>query len=165
MNYILKFKNVEHGNRLPIVIYADFESVLRNIDTCFPEESKSSTTAVQYHEPVSYCLNVVANKEKLKPSQIKFLPKTLITYRKKIDQESVGKHFMEDLRSLSFKIQQIYAQDDPMIPLTEDEKNYHSITSECYMCKKQILDKKKTGNYKVRDHDHLTGRYRGPAHR
>ena len=47
-----------------------------------------------------------------------------------------------------------------MIPLTTEEKIYHNEQEICYICKKEF-DKK---NYKVRDHCHYTGKYRGAAH-
>ena len=47
-----------------------------------------------------------------------------------------------------------------MIPLTTEEKIYHNEQGICYICKKEF-DKK---NYKVRDHCHYTGKYRGAAH-
>ena len=47
-----------------------------------------------------------------------------------------------------------------MIPLTIKEEIDHNKQKICYICKKEF-DKK---NYKVRDHFHYTGKYRGPAH-
>ena len=40
----------------------------------------------------------------------------------------------------------------------EDEENYKN-NNICYFCEQEILD-----NTKVKDHCHLTGKYRGPAH-
>ena len=39
----------------------------------------------------------------------------------------------------------------------EDEEDFQN-TNICWFCDKEILDNK------VRDHCHLTGKYRGPAH-
>ena len=47
-----------------------------------------------------------------------------------------------------------------MIPLTIKEEIHHNKQKICYICKKEF-DKK---NYKVRDHCHYTGKYRGAAH-
>ena len=59
-----------------------------------------------------------------------------------------------------------------MIPLTTEEKIYHNKQKICYTCIKEFnnndttepssLERKK--NYKVRDHCHYTGKYRGAAH-
>ncbi len=42
----------------------------------------------------------------------------------------------------------------------EDERDYNNATR-CHICKDFFCDDK---NYKVRDHDHSTGKYRGAAH-
>ena len=47
-----------------------------------------------------------------------------------------------------------------MIPLTTEEKIYHNEQKICYICRKEFDEK----NYKVRDHCHYTGKYRGAAH-
>ena len=50
-----------------------------------------------------------------------------------------------------------------MIPLTKkEEKNYNN-QKVCYICKKEF-DKSDKKHYKVRDHCHYTGKYRGAAH-
>ena len=38
-------------------------------------------------------------------------------------------------------------------------------TTYCHICGKDFKDSDgENGNYKVRDHDHMTGKYRGAAH-
>ena len=50
-----------------------------------------------------------------------------------------------------------------MIPLTKkEEKNYNN-QKVCYICKKEF-DKSDKKHYKVRDHCHYTGKYRGADH-
>ena len=54
-----------------------------------------------------------------------------------------------------------------MLPWTKEElKSYHN-TKVCYICGKRILKKfSKSVNYwKVRDHCHYTGKYKGGTHR
>ena len=50
-----------------------------------------------------------------------------------------------------------------MIPLTIKEKIHYTEQEICYIWKKEVdtSDKK---NYKVRDHCHYTGKYRGAVH-
>jgi len=48
---ILVFKNDKHSMRVPIVVYADFESFTRPIDTCQPDPDNSFTKKYQKHEP------------------------------------------------------------------------------------------------------------------
>ena len=53
----VKFTKTEYQLRLPFVINADFESVLRKQDSCEPSTSKSFTTQYQQHVPGS-CIYV-----------------------------------------------------------------------------------------------------------
>ena len=50
-----------------------------------------------------------------------------------------------------------------MIPLTKEEKTHYNEQEICYICKKEF-DKSDKKHYKVRDHCHYTGNYRGAAH-
>ena len=40
---MLKFKNYHRGEKVPFVIYADFESCIKSIDTCDPNPENSYT--------------------------------------------------------------------------------------------------------------------------
>ena len=68
------------------------------------------------------------------------------------------KKFCKDLRTHATKI--INCEKKKMIPLTTKEEIDYNKLKICYICKKEF-DKK---NYKVRDHCHYTGKYRGAAH-
>ena len=50
-----------------------------------------------------------------------------------------------------------------MIPLTIEEKIHFNEQKICYICKKEF-NKNDKKNYKVKDHCHYTGKYRGAAH-
>ena len=52
------FKNHKHLMRVPIVVYADFESFTRQIGTCNPDPEKSFTKKYQKHEPSGFCFFV-----------------------------------------------------------------------------------------------------------
>ena len=71
------------------------------------------------------------------------------------------KTFCEDLREYATKI--INYEKNNMIPLTAEEKKHYNEKEICYICKKEF-DKSDKKNYKVRDHSHYTGKYRGAAH-
>ena len=70
------------------------------------------------------------------------------------------KKFSKDLREHASKI--INYEKKKMIPLTTEEKKYHNKQKICYICKKEFNNNDKK-NYKVRDHCHYTGKYRGAA--
>ena len=67
----------------------------------------------------------------------------------------------KDLREHASKI--INYEKKKMIPLTTEEKIYHNKQKICYICKKEFNNNEKK-NYKVRDHCHYTGKYRGATH-
>ena len=71
------------------------------------------------------------------------------------------KKFSKDLREHVSKI--INYEKKKMIPLTTEEKIYHNKQKICYIYKKEFNNNDKK-NYKVRDHCHYTGKYRGAAH-
>ena len=59
----VKFTKTKYQLRLPFVIYADFESVLRKQDSCEPSSWKSFITQYQHHVPCGSCIYVKCNDE------------------------------------------------------------------------------------------------------
>ena len=52
-----------------------------------------------------------------------------------------------------------------MIPLTKKEEKNHNKQKVCYICRKEFnTDDSDKKHYKVKDHCHYTGKYRGAAH-
>ena len=84
--------------------------------------------------------------------------------------EDCMKKFCKDLREHATII--ISDEKKDMIPLTKKEEENYNNQKVCYICKKEFnnndtaesssLERKK--NYKVRDHWHYTGKYRGAVH-
>ena len=73
------------------------------------------------------------------------------------------KNFCLDVREHATKI--INYEKKEMIPLTEEEKNWHNMQKVCHICKKVFsTDYNKKKYHKVKDHCHHTGEYRGAAH-
>ena len=55
-NKILKYNHGEKSMKAPFIIYADLESLLKKIDTCYDNPEKSSTTKINKHRPSGYSL-------------------------------------------------------------------------------------------------------------
>ena len=55
-------------------------------------------------------------------------------------------------------------QPNERMTMTEEDKYRHHNEPTCHICGEEIFSNDKNSNYKVRDHDHRTGIYRGPAH-
>ena len=145
-NNIIKYNQGEKSIKLPFVIYADLECLLEKMSTCQNNPNESSTTEINKHIPSGYSLFTHCSFDRAKNK--------LDHYRGK----DCMKKFSKDLREHATKI--INYEKKNMISLTTEEKIYHNEQEICYICKKEF-DKK---NYKVRDHCHYTGKYRGTAH-
>ena len=52
---MLKFENYHRSEKVPFVVYADFESYIKLLDTCEPNPEDSYTKQYQKHEPSSFC--------------------------------------------------------------------------------------------------------------
>ncbi|KAL6418499.1 hypothetical protein ACFW04_012055 [Cataglyphis niger] len=67
--------------------------------------------------------------------------------------------FVEELKNLTLRVKTILSSNVSMVNLTREEwKKFHRAT-QYHICKKQFVH-----DTRVRDHCHLTGRYRSPAH-
>jgi hypothetical protein len=149
---IVEFKNWQHSTELPIVIYADFEAALMDIQGPPNDPYRSSTTKVQQHEAMSYCFLVHTT---LPPEKMVGVPLEPQVYR----GENAAAKFLEQLEEVSRVVKKIYKDIEPMNLTPEEEEAYQEAT-ECYFCKGPFTDQ----DYKVRDHCHVTGQFRGPAH-
>ncbi|XP_065662924.1 selenoprotein V-like [Hydra vulgaris] len=54
-NSTMQFTNHNKSMRVPFVVYADFESFIKQIDTCEPNPNESYTKQYQKHIPSSFC--------------------------------------------------------------------------------------------------------------
>ena len=148
-NKMIKYNQGEKSIKLPFIIYADLECLLEKMGTCYNNPKESSTTEINKHTPSGYSLftHCLFDKRKNK----------LDYYRGK----DCMKKFCKDLREHATKI--INYEKKKMIPLTIKEEIHHNKHKICYICKKEFnKDDKK--HYKVRDHCHFTGKYRGAAY-
>ena len=132
---------------MPFVIYADFESVLKkpahdsNPRICQVYEAFS----VGYYLKCSYDDSL---------SRYEF-------YR----GPEPTKWFIKELREFAKFADMVFDSNNqvPMIPLTPAEEEEHKKATECHIC--GIIDFEGENRDKVLDHCHLSGKYRGTAHR
>ena len=148
-NNIIKYNQREKSIKLPFVVYADLECLLEKMSTCQNNPNKSSTTEINKHTPSGYSLFTHCSFDKTKNK--------LDYYRGK----DCMKKFCKDLREHATKI--INYEKEKMIPITIKEKMHYNEQEICYIYKKEF-DKSDKKHYKVRDHCHYTGKYRGAAH-
>ena len=149
-NNILKFNNFHKQQPVPFVIYADFEAITEKISGCQPNNNKSYTEAYQKHTDCGYGYKIVCcyDDKYSKPVTIyrgekavyKFMEAMLeeVKYCKKIMKKEFNK---------------------PLRMTKEDEEEFQK-ANECHICNKKYTNE----DIKVRDHCHITGKYRGSAH-
>ena len=148
-NNIIKYNHGEKSMKLPFVIYADLECLLEKMSSCINSPNESSATKINKHTPSGYSVFTHCSFDESKNK--------LNYYRGK----DCMKKFSKDLIEHASKI--INYEKKKMIPLTTEQKIYHNKQKMCYICKKEFNNNDKK-NYKVRDHCHYMGKYRGAAH-
>ena len=119
------------------------------MSTCINNPNESSTTKINKHTPSGYSIFTHCSIDESKNK--------LNYYRR----DDCMKKFYEDLRIHAPKI--INYEKKKMILITTEEKIHYNKQKICYICEKEFNNNDKK-NYKVRDHCHYTGKYRGAAH-
>ena len=148
-NNIIKHNQGEKSIKLPFIVYADLECLLGKMSTCYNNLEESSTTKINKHIPSGYSIFTHCSFDKSKNK--------LNYYR----GEDCMKRFCKDLREHATKI--IDCEKKEMLPLTKEEEEKYNNQEVCYICKKEF-DKSDNKHYKMRDHCHYTGKYRGAVH-
>ena len=146
----LKFKNYLYSEKAPFAIYADFESLLKPLETCEPDPNKSYTHKYNKHEPLSFVYYIKSFNESVYKSQLRSYVK-----ENKEDPDTIDvfiKWLEEDVKIIS------ELGNEPMKITPEEEEQFNQ-ASNCWICGDYLNLKDR-----VRDHCHYTGRYRGAAH-
>ena len=149
-NNILKFSNFHKQQQVLFVIYADFEAITEKIQGCRQNNDSSYTEAYQKHTGCGYGYKVVCcyDDKYTKPTQIYRGTKAIYKLMEKMLEEVkycknvMKKEFNKPLR------------------MTKDNEDKFQKAEECHICNKQYTEK----DIRVRDHCHITGKYRGSAH-
>lgn len=147
---ILKFENFEKQMKVPFIVYADFETVLKSIDTCDPDPSRSFTNKTYVHEPYSFAYLIKCSFD---DSKSKF-----VSYRGKDAAKEFVCRLETDLKDI---YDRHLAKSIPMLPMSKEEILEYDNATLCAICEKPFTE----NDIKVRDHCHLTGKKRfGAAH-
>ena len=145
----IKFKNYLYSERAPFVIYADFESLLKPLDTCKPDPNKSYTHKYNKHEPLSFVYYIKSFDESVYKS-------TLRKYVKENEEDPDPIDVFINWLEEDIKI--ISGLGNKEMVITPKEQKQFSQASKCWICEKLL-----NLQDRVRDHCHFTGRYRGAA--
>ena len=147
-NTFLRFKNFPHSEKVPFVVYADTEALIKEMHNCDPNPNKSYTKKYQKHEAISFTYYIKCFDNNVRKPILR-------TYTKeKPEDEDAMDVFIKWLEDDVKIIANIKPK--KMIFTEEDEEQFNK-SKICWICDEPFKDNK------VRDHCHYTGRYRGPA--
>ena len=141
----LEFKNIRYQLECPFVGYADCEALVPRVQ--IPTHSQS--IKFQHHVPCSVGIKVVSR-----------VPGVQFPYKDFFGTNCVVE-FLDYLLILEEKCKKIVFDDKRMVMDTADHQAF-SASTKCFICG-DVFDQSKLANRKVRDHDHITGKYRGAA--
>ena len=147
---MLSFRNYYRKMRVPFVVYADFESFIKPIDTCQPDPSTSYTNKYQKHVPSSFCYYIKCFDDDL-------YSQAPVMFTAENEDDDVAQIFIDTLIENIKDIYKRFKFPKQMIFRKKDKELYDSATV-CHICEGEL------GVDRVRDHCHLTGKYRGAAH-
>ncbi|XP_008178595.1 uncharacterized protein LOC103307910 [Acyrthosiphon pisum] len=151
------FKGYKKTQKIPFVIYADFECLLtpKQPNEFIKKCKKQKTHVTHLHEIMSYGFYVKVDYNIISKELVKLfnIPRKVIIYR----GEKAAKKFMKNMIEIGNSINKIYQINTPMIKLTGKEEEHFQRTKFCEKCLKHF---KNNNLIKVRDHCHFTGKYR-----
>ena len=146
----IKFNNFLYSERAPFAVYADFESILKPLDTYETDPNKSYTMKYQEHEPVSFVYYIKSFNENVYKSKLR-------TYIKENPEDPDTVDVFINWLEEDVKI--ISELGNEKMVITKEEEEQFKQASNCWICHKKL-----NLEDRVRDHCHYTGRYRGAAH-
>ena len=140
------------SDKTPYVIYADIESLIRKVVGCANNPEKFSARKIAEHILCGYSTSTISWFAHIKNKHTLFCGKECM------------KKFCSSLREHVKHI--IDLEKKEMIPLTNKQLKSQEDAKVCYICGKHFLEKlfKHINHWKVRDHCHYTGKYRGVMH-
>ena len=149
------FKNQHKQLPAPFTIYADFECITEKMSSCHPSDERSYTEKYQKHTDCGFGYKVVCHYDKI-------YSKDLIIY---CEEDPVGeflKFMQEEVQNCQEVIKNHFNK--PLKMSQRDESNFKKATR-CHICQKKYRDNDGPNEEPVRDHCHVTGKYRGCAHK
>ena len=145
----ISFKNYNKQIPAPFKIYADFECLLKNIDSEINNDCFSYTAKYQDHIPCSFAYKLVCVNDKYS--------KDVALYRGK---NAAYKFIQSIFKEYSYCRSIMKKHFNKNLVMSAEENEKFEKSNICWICGK-IID---VDDNKVRDHCHITGKYRGSCH-
>ena len=144
----VEFHDGQNQFKVPFVMYADVQAILKPIEGPSPNPEESHTKEINQHIPSGFCVNSVFAYGDVKDP--------LKLYRGEDCVEVFCNYVENEVKRLHHMF-----PEKPMKPLTNEKWREFNEATNCHICFKEFQEL----NPKVRDHCHYNGKYRGPAHR
>ena len=146
--YSFEVRQVNRKYPIPFVIYADFECFTRPVDSCSPDESFPYSVEYQKHEPSGFCFYIKGITGDFNP----------VCFTKQKEDDDVAAIFIKKIGEYTQLIYDKYYKKPKKMFLSLEEKKSFEEAKYCSICEEEL------GLDRVRDHCHITGKYRGAAH-
>ncbi|XP_015781366.1 uncharacterized protein LOC107359396 [Tetranychus urticae] len=151
---VLEFKKGKAQEKIPIVIYSDFECLSYKIkDERENTNPDLKTIKINKHKPYEFTIFAIGEDYK-----------SLRHYtgdNEEITTETFINYIFEEQDKIVEYLEKQIDEFGKLQKLSLEEENIFKNSENCIFCNKLIKD----NNIKVRDHCHITGKFRGAAHR
>ena len=154
---ILKFNNFHKQLPVPFVIYADFEAITKKVQGCEQSEKmkneknkRSYMEAYHTHEDCGCGYKVVCCYDDK-------YSKDICIYR---CENAVHKFMEKMLEEIKFYKAVVKKHFNKPSVMTEVDEQHFKTMDGCHICGEKYTDK----DVRIRDHCHITGKFRGSAH-
>ena len=147
---IVQFQNYHKQMPAPFVIYADFEAITEKVYGCQPDDVKSYTDKYQKHTGCSYGYKLVCCYDDKYSKLVKI-------YR---GENSISYFMLDMLSEVEYCQKMIATEFQKPLQMTDEEEELFKAAEECHIYGGKYLHTE----VRVRDHCHITGKYRGSAH-
>lgn len=174
------FNMIEKQLPLPFFFVADFESILKPLDTVLPEvpeadipirdtdgqlrfnkfrnvghpelRATSSTTRIHEHKACSFAYQLISVDPRF------YEPPVVVR------GPNCATEFITRLQADAERVRNWLKNPAPMPELTPEQQADFDNATHCHICEREFGGLFEEDFIKHRDHDHITGAYRGPAH-
>lgn len=143
----LHFTEYAKKEQAPYMVYADLECILEKVKV---DDNKSEHTSCKYQHYKVFSIGYYVYC---------YFNKSLFVYRFHRDPNCIT-WFVQQLEQLAFHVNDVIYTNVSMSKLSKEQRKEFDDATQCHVCEKPFA----MDNTRVRDHCHLTGRYRGPAH-
>lgn len=159
---VIKFKHFHYAVPVPFIIYSDFESILVQ-DVLI--KSGGTVQDCKRHVPSSWAMRTVFNNDLIGGRD-----ETVCSIYDRMKSDfgnGCVKTFIEELLQEAGRITRYILNGSEAIKMDQQDWLDYQRATRCYMCSEVFepsVRNQVSKNAKVRDHCHITGKYRGAAH-